>query len=159
MSDKELELWEKEKATLLAQKNRLAKQNECMNDWLEIVLKGYAITSYFQERGVKKVMIYGAAKLGRLLAIAIMKEKEVQVVGFMDRTAEDCTMCCKVPVYMPTDYPDIEDVDMVVVSAISAFSNISSNLLKLRPEVPVVSLETIISEKKNELLFEEGFDA
>ena len=47
-------------------------------------------------------------------------------------------------------------VDMVVVTAVSYIKAIQNVLLQIRPEVPVVSLERIISTRKEEVWYNGG---
>lgn len=154
MSEQEME-WEKEREKMIYQKNRMNAHFSCVSKWLELLEDGGSLLPYFQERKCHKIMIYGAADIGRLLSKEIRRAGSVRVSGFLDRNADRQREICGVPVYLPEEYIHLDEVDMVVVTAIVAFKAINDNLMQLRPEIPVVSLNTIIEAAGNEVWYEQ----
>lgn len=154
MNEQEMN-WEKEKEKLIWQKKRMNARFSCVSKWLELLEDGGSLIPYFQERKCHEIVIYGAAEMGRLLLKEIERGNSVRVSGFLDRNAQRQREVCGIPVYLPEEYIHISDADMVVVTAIVAFDAINDTLMGMRPEIPIVSLETIIAAAGNEVWYEQ----
>jgi len=122
------------------------KKLALVSDWLSLHLQDRGLSAYFRNRGIKKVVIYGVAKLGQLLYQDLSKLDNIEVIGFADRTASGNRICCGLPVYLPEELEKLEDLDMIVVSAIVSYEAIEKSMVRILPEKPLVSLETIIKE-------------
>ena len=131
---------------LLGQLKRREQQLECTYNWLAVKEAEQKLLPYFERRHCKKIAIYGIAEFGQLLFKELENTEGMEVVGFIDRTANEKRKCCGLSVYSPEESLQMPETDMIVVTAIVAFEKIANNMAKLRPEVPVVSLETIIEE-------------
>lgn len=146
MDRNEKESNEKQILLLQGQLNRRIKQLDMAYEWLTLSVQHKTISSYFQVRGITKIAIYGIAEFGQILFKQLQHIEGIDVVGFIDRTANDNRFCCGLQVYLPEEVPNIEDLDMIVVSAIVAYDSIVKTMVKIKADIPIVSLETIIQE-------------
>lgn len=135
---------------LIFQRARNHAQFLCAYNWLGLLEQGTNLIPYFEEHGCVNIAIYGAAALGNMLLKELRNSKKVNVKYYIDRTAEVQREKDGIPVYLPEELTDAPDVDMIVVTAIAAFNTINQTPLAVRPELPVVSLETIIHARISE---------
>lgn len=145
--------WEEEKEKLLFQKRRTRELFTMTLQWLELLEDGENLLPYFKERHCRRIAIYGAAGIGRVLLKEIGKDGGIEMPYFLDKNAEKQIETSDVPVYCPEEYEKLPEVDMVVVTAVSFFESICENLVRIRPEIPVVSLKTIIDVRKDEVWY------
>jgi len=150
----ETKTWEEKIAQVKQQRDRLRRQLSNALQWLELLEDGTNLLPYLREHKCRKVAIYGAAEIGRMLLKEIRQESVVKVSYFLDKTALKQREKWNVPVYLPEEYIDLIEVDMVIVTAVFGFEDIQEKLLRVKPEIPVVSLETIISVRKDEVWYE-----
>jgi len=136
----------KRQKNLLSQKSKTIIKFEkfywTLNNWLDIKQDGYNLAEWFIKRGYKKIAIYGAKELGERL-YEELKGSDVVVSYFIDKNRDIHLSNDDVKVYSPES--TLEEVDVIVVTAIYYFTDIADGL---RPKVrcPVVSLETVINE-------------
>lgn len=150
-----LTIWQKERKEIISQRDRNREQFWCALQWLELLEDGTDLCSYFREHNSSRIAIYGAAEIGRVLRKEVERDNVLQVLYFLDRNAEKQREKWGVPVYLPEEFAALPDVDMVVVTAIASFESIWSNLMRIRPEIPAVSLKTIIEVRKDEVWYEQ----
>ncbi len=143
--------WEDEKYRIILQRNRLKVQFACILQWLGLLEDGTNLQPYFKAHKCSRIAIYGAAEIGRMLLKEIERDNVIKVPYFLDRYAERQREKWGIPVYLPEEFSGLPDVDMVVVTAILSFKTVESILLRMKPEIPVVSLETIIYARKDEV--------
>lgn len=122
--------------------------------WLSLHAHNLDLSIYFKNRGLKKLVIYGVDKLGKILYQDLSRLSEVKVIGFVDENIKKNKECCGIPVYLPEELTEIEDVDMIVVSTVVSYEAIEKIIVSVRPEISLVSLETIIKECSIEELYE-----
>lgn len=148
--------WEEERETLMFQKERNREQFHCTLQWLDLLEEGANLAPYLQDHQCRRIAIYGAAQMGEMLLKEIRQygRWEVEPIYFLDRRGEWLREKEGVPVYLPEKFADLPEVDMVIVTAISYFASIRDQLILLRPEIPVVSLNTIIEVRKDEVWYE-----
>ncbi len=146
--------WEEEKNRIILQRNRLEVHFVCVSQWLELLEDRTNLQPYFKAHKCRKIAIYGAAEIGRMLLKEIEQDNVMKVSYFLDRNAKMQREKWGVPVYLPEEFPGLSEVDMVVVTALLSFKSIESILLRMRPEIPVVSLETIIDVRKDEVWYD-----
>ena len=96
--------------------------------------------SFFIQNGYKTVAIYGMKELGERLYDEL-KNSEIAVKYVIDQNAD--AIYADVDVVAPED--SLEDVDVVVVTAIHYFEEIES-MLGEKVDYPIISLEDIIYE-------------
>lgn len=111
-----------------------------MNQWVNVKQEGKNLSSYFEENGYKKIAIYGMSYAGQTL----LKELEgsgIQVVYGIDKNAE--TLYADIDVMTIED--DLDEVDAVVVTAVTFFNEIEDQLCS-KLDCPILSLEDILFE-------------
>lgn len=143
--------WQEEKEKIISQRDRYKEYLSCVLQWLELLEDGANLRSYFKEHNCSQIAVYGAAEIGRVLRKEVECDSAIQVLYFLDRNAKKQKEKWGVPVYLPEEFAVLPDVDMVVVTAITSFADIWNNLMRIRPEIPVVSLKTMIEVRKDEV--------
>ena len=116
-----------------------------LNMWLEMKQKGKSGITFLQEKGMKRIAIYGMQELGERLYEEI-KNTELEVICVIDKN----------PDYVIGDFvvisPEekIPDVDVVIVTAEYYFPEIETKL-KEKVNCPIYSLLGILgnSFKRN----------
>ena len=149
-----LKVWESERQKLMDARMKNRKLFACALDWMRILESGEDLLPYFRERDCRKIGIYGAGELAEILIREMRRKNEVEIVGLIDQSAAACREKFGLPVYLPEELAAIEDVDMIVVTAITYFDAISEKLIRMRPEIPVVSLEGIVRKRISEDCYE-----
>lgn len=111
-----------------------------MNQWVKVKQKGKNLSEYFEKSGYKKIAIYGMNYAGNTL-VEEMKGTKTEVVYGIDRNADS--------IYSDLDIvsagDDLEEVDAVVVTAITFFDEIEEQLSQ-KMSCPILSLEDILYE-------------
>lgn len=111
-----------------------------MNQWVKVKQKGKNLSEYFEKSGYKKIAIYGMNYAGNTL-VEEMKGTKTEVVYGIDRNADS--------IYSDLDIvsagDDLEEVDAVVVTAITFFDEIEEKLSQ-KMSCPILSLEDILYE-------------
>ena len=112
-----------------------------MNQWVKLKQKGINLSKYFEKNGYNRIAIYGMSYVGETL-VEELKETNTEVVYGIDRNAENIWID-NMNVLSLDD--ELEDVDAVVVTAISFYDNIKDSLSR-KLACPIVSLEDILYE-------------
>lgn len=111
-----------------------------MNQWVRVKQEGKNLSSYFIKNGYKKIAIYGMSYAGETL-LEELKDSEVEVAYGIDKNADG--------IYADVDIvsldDDLENVDAVVVTAITFFDEIEEKLSQ-KMNCPIISLEDILYE-------------
>ena len=157
LAEKEERLAEKEEKLqrLERQRNRIQYQNMLLSRWMRIIESGKDIANHFRERRQNRIAIYGAADFGSLLLEEFRKYPDLQVKYFLDRNAARIIKKDGIPVYTLEEWDECEYVDVVVVTAVTAVSDIMHNLTKKKLYVPVVSIEKLIKDAENDIWYNE----
>lgn len=111
-----------------------------MNQWVKAKQEGKNLETYFVRNGYKRIAVYGMSYAGETL-LNELKDSEVKVAYGIDRNADG--IYADVEVISIDD--DLEDVDAVVVTAITFFDEIEEALSE-KVSCPIISLEDIIYE-------------
>ena len=111
-----------------------------MNQWVKVKQEGKNLASYFEKNGYKKIAIYGMRYVGETL-LSELKGTEVQVAYAIDRNAD--IIYSDIDVFTVDD--ELEQVDAIVVTAITFFDDIKENLSD-KVSCPIISLEDILYE-------------
>lgn len=109
-----------------------------MDRWLFLKENGKCLYPYFEEHGYRRIIIYGFASLGKHL-YEEMKETRIEVVCALDRRSGIDYK--NITVQNPE--MNIPDCDVIIITAISDWENISREL-KRKTNCPVVSLQEVI---------------
>lgn len=126
---------------------RNSKIIDCMARWISLKQNNINVMDFFLERNCRRIAIYGASRLGRLAYDEIISSSQLEPVCFFDQNAEKINryMDFKASVYDPSQYMDhVKEFDAVLVTPIFFFDRIEAELLRKKPEIPIISFETII---------------
>jgi len=111
-----------------------------MTHWVKIKQEGKSLADYFEKKGYRKIAIYGMSYAGETL-LEELKGTNVEVVCGIDQKAHK--IYSDVMIVSPDD--ELGDVDAVVVTAITYFSEVEERLSE-KIECPIISLEDILYE-------------
>ena len=111
-----------------------------LDQWVAVKQEGKNLATYFEKKGYKKIAIYGMSYLGERL-LSELKDTEIQVVYGIDKNADN--IYSEIQVKSLED--DLDEVDAIVVTAISFFDEIEFELEK-RVDCPIVSIEDALYE-------------
>ena len=111
-----------------------------MNQWVKVKQEGKNLSAYFEKNGYKKIAIYGMSYAGETL-VDELKETEVQIAYAIDKNAN--SIYSDINVITMDD--NLEDVDAIVVTAITFFDEIEEQL-QSKVSCPIISLEDILYE-------------
>lgn len=133
-----------------AEKKKLMKQQQyankhlalykMMNQWVKVKQQGKNLASYFEENGYKKIAIYGMSYAGQTL-LEELRDSDIEVAYGIDANAG--SIYADVDVVTMND--NLEEVDAVVVTAITFYDEIEEDL-SLIMSCPIISLEDILIE-------------
>ena len=111
-----------------------------MNQWVKVKQERKNLSSYFEKNGYKRIAVYGMSYAGETL-IEELKDTNIDVIYGIDRNADS--------IYADVDIVSIDDdldqVDVVVVTAITFFDEVEEKLSE-KIDCPIVSLEDILYE-------------
>lgn len=108
--------------------------------WLEKRDEGLAVSTYFENKGIHKIAIYGMAELGRLL-YSELEGTQVEVIYGIDVKADE--MRYKVPIVRPEQVK--KEMDAVIITPICFFSEIYDCLYKrLGDSVLIIGLDEVL---------------
>ena len=110
--------------------------------WLGIDDIEECLISYLQKEGTSSYMIYGAGDIGRRLAKELKGHYDVKLLGFIDYFVRECKVD-DIPVYKP-ECCEIFDADLIIVTPVHIFEDISAMLKEKGYEGKIVSIEHII---------------
>lgn len=111
-----------------------------MNQWVKVKQKGKNLSEYFERNGYKRIAVYGMSYAGETL-VDELKDSKIEVVYGIDQNAH--SLFSDVDIVSAED--TLEDVDAVVVTAITFFDEIEEKLSQ-KLECPIISLEDILYE-------------
>lgn len=111
-----------------------------MNQWVRVKQEGKNLSAYFVKNGYKKIAVYGMSYAGETL-MEELKDSEVKIVYGIDKNADE--IYADVDIVSVDD--DLEQVDAIVVTAITFFDEIQEKLSQ-KIMCPIISLEDILYE-------------
>lgn len=111
-----------------------------MNQWVKVKQEGKNLSSYFEKNGYKRIAVYGMSFAGETL-IDELKNSAIEVVYGIDKRAN--SLYADVDIVSIED--SLEDVDAVIVTAITFFDEIEEKLSG-KLDCPIISLEDILCE-------------
>jgi hypothetical protein len=111
-----------------------------MNQWVKVKQEGKNLASYFEKNGYKKIAVYGMSYAGETL-LDELKDTDIKVAYGIDQKAD--SIYADVDIVTMDD--DFEEVDAVVVTAITFFDEIEDRLSE-KVDCPIISLEDILYE-------------
>lgn len=102
------------------------------------------IENYLLDKGVHKILIYGAGIIGELL-FQVLKDSKVEVIGFIDQN-KGLTLneLHNIPI-TTLEQVDIEcNCDLVIVTLGHLYYEITDKIKKINKRVKTISIETIV---------------
>lgn len=111
-----------------------------MNQWVKVKQADKNLADYFERKGYSKIAIYGMSYAGESLADELRATK-IKVAYGIDQRAD----------FLYADFDivamdeDLEEVDAIVVTAITYFDDIEEKLRE-KTNCPIISLEDILYE-------------
>ena len=111
-----------------------------MNQWVKVKQEGKGLAEYFEKNGYKRIAVYGMSFAGETL-LDELNDTNVEVVYGIDKKVDSIYLDKKIL----TVEDELEEVDVIVVTAITFFDEIEKTL-KNKVECPIISLEDILYE-------------
>lgn len=119
-------------------KNKMSEFYVLLVRWLALKQKNSSLKDFFVVRNYKRVAIYGMKELGQRLYDEL-KDTEIEVSYVIDRNTNKVNS--DIRVIAPSD--NIEDVDVIVITATHYFDEIKRELQE-KTRCPIISLEEVI---------------
>lgn len=113
---------------------------QMMNQWVRIKQEGKNLSEYFKSNGYRNIAVYGMSYAGETL-LEELKDTDINVAYGIDQKAD--SIYADVDIFTADD--ELQQVDAVVVTAITFFDEIEEKLLK-KMDCPILSLEDILFE-------------
>ncbi len=111
-----------------------------MNQWVKIKQEGKNLAEYFRKAGYKNIAVYGMSYAGETF-VNELKETGIQVIYGIDKNTD-----AVYPGMRIVSMEDrLENVDAIVVTAISFFDEIKESLRE-KMDCPIISLEYVLYE-------------
>lgn len=111
-----------------------------MKRWVEVKQEGKNLSEYLVRSGYKNIAIYGMSYAGETL-VNELNDTEINVKYGIDRKAD--SIRADIDVVSMDD--DLEEVDAIVVTAITFFDEIAEKLEE-KVNCPIISLEDMLYE-------------
>lgn len=111
-----------------------------MNQWVRVKQDGKNLSTYFTKKGYKRIAVYGMSYVGVTL-LEELKGTEIEVAYGIDKSEDG--MYVDVDVVSMGD--TLDEVDAIVVTAISFFEEIQGQLTE-KVNCPIISLEDVLYE-------------
>ena len=110
-----------------------------MTQWVKIKQAGRNLSDYLEKDGYKKIAVYGMSYAGETI-INELKNSSVTVSYGIDRNA--ASLYSDIDIMSIND--DLEDVDAIIVTAITFFDEIEKELSE-KIDCPIISLRNILN--------------
>lgn len=123
-----------------AMSNKHLELFKMMTQWVKVKQEGKDIASYFEKNGYQKIAIYGMSFAGETM-LGEFKDSDITVAYGIDKNA--ASIYSDVDIVSMDD--ELDEVDAVVVTAITFFDEIEEQLSE-KLECPIISLEDILYE-------------
>lgn len=133
MKEKEVQKWKD-------YSNKHLALYKMMCQWVTVKQRGANLADYFEKNGYRRIAIYGMSFAGDTL-VGELENTSVKVVYGIDKNA--ASLYSEVDIVTMED--SLEEVDAVVVTAITFFEEIS-DALSAKIDCPIISLEDILYE-------------
>lgn len=123
-----------------ANTNKFRSLFHLMSQWVKVNQDGKRVIDFFEEKGYKKIAIYGMGYVGEILNDEF-RDSNITVEYGIDKNADS--------IYADVDVISVNDplmeVDAVVVTAITYFEEIEKELSE-KISCPIISLEDILNQ-------------
>lgn len=133
MREKEVQKWKD-------YSNKHLSLYKMMCQWVTVKQRGVNLADYFEKNNYKRIAIYGMSFAGDTL-VNELKDTSIKVVYGIDKNA--ASLYSEVDIVTMED--NLEEVDAVVVTAVTFFDEIADALFE-KIYCPIISLEDILYE-------------
>lgn len=117
-----------------------------MIKWLENEVKGKRWTEYFASYGYKKIAVYGAGELGKMLMWSL-KDSGIAINCVIDCRAHELIEHESYSVYTLDEFLSSNiETDAIVVTAISAYDDVLKCVVKKNKDIPILFLRDMVYE-------------
>lgn len=113
---------------------------QMMNQWVRVKQEGKNLSQYFEANNYKNIAIYGMSYAGETL-VEELRNTNINVKYAIDKNANKIYS----EIDIATMEDDLEEVDAIVVTAITFFDEIAEKLEE-KIDCPIISLEDILYE-------------
>lgn len=131
-------LTENRRKDLISDTWKLQVKKNIFDQWLALKQAGFNLDKYFENRGYKKIVIYGYGDLGNHL-INELRRSEVEIKAIIDRDTRYEYQ--RIPVINLEELSN--DIDVVIVCAVTYYSQVREMILK-KVSVDVISIEDVL---------------
>lgn len=111
-----------------------------MKKWVRVKQDGKNLATFFDLNGFKRIAIYGMSYAGETL-VEELKGTDIEIAYGIDRNTDG--IYADIDVLTPEQ--ELENVDAIVVTAITFFEEIEE-MLSEKVDCPIISLEDILCE-------------
>ena len=126
---------------------RYKKYYELTTVWLSQILSDKdSVKEYLDSSGFKKIAIYGMGSIAELLSKQFERYADVEIKYYIDRNGRELFYGLNgLEVVDFEGIAEMEEVDVIIVTAIADYDEIMSEIGKKVSNVKVVSLEEIVN--------------
>ena len=135
--------WKSEEYVIPTEERMEANENKLR--YIDKILDEYenkTLVQYFDKRGFKKIAIYGAGRIARILSMCI-KSTSIEIICYIDR--EMTGTFYERPIFEIKGAGDI-DADCIVVSNPAYFKEVQN---QLKTNLPIISLEEVLQDTES----------
>lgn len=137
---------DRKKKELQEQINKLSLYYQIINMWLEMKQKGKSAAVFLQQKGIKKIAIYGMKELGERF-YEELKSTDIDVICIIDKDKDQ--VIGDFTVFSPEE--ELPEVDAIVVTADYYYWEIKNQLEK-KVICPIYSLNGVLGNSFGRLL-------
>lgn len=129
--------------------NRYMLYFSLTTQWIKNKQENIELAQYFHDKSIKTIAIYGLGSMEELLYNEL-KDSDIEIKYMTDQNARAYQFAIKeFPVIFPSEIPNQEPVDAIIVTPIFAYQAICNDLEKYNCSAEIISLEDIIFELSN----------
>ncbi|KHD15795.1 hypothetical protein [Clostridium butyricum] len=147
------------KKDIIEQKRKKSMYYEYYNNlnvWIKIKNSYFQIEDYIKENNINSIAIYGVGDLGTRL-YEELKESSVEIKYFTDKKFIDNDGYAEydnIPMVNIKNYEEKDSVDAIIITPFFYYESIKKDLKSFGVNVPIISLDTILSDIHNKILSE-----
>lgn len=116
-----------------------------MKKWMENRNNGKSIGGYLEKYPYKKLAIYGAGDLGKLVLFEL-QNSSISICYIIDRMAEAIKSENGIPVVLLQDIKYQEQVDAILVTPLVDYTGVNRALVENDIMIPAIALRDLIYE-------------
>lgn len=118
--------------------NKHLEMIKLYDQWFATKQEGKSVADYLKDEGIKTIAIYGMSFMGQRL-FEELKDTDIEVKYGIDKNSDK--IYADIDMVNPED--DLEEVDAIIVTAFSFFSEIEDFLIE-KTDSRILSLEDIV---------------